>query len=57
VRPDQKDHLSTWNRLCRVVTPPDLETLNSHLIGGYAVVAVLPHAELDVVAGFLQKAS
>jgi anti-sigma factor RsiW len=114
VRADQKDHLSTWNRLCRVVTPPDLETLNSHLIGGrllatehggaaapfiyensqgqrlglvlrpmspelrtsasdmrlrtlngctwtnslgYEVVAVLPHAELDVVAGFLQKAS
>jgi anti-sigma factor RsiW len=114
---DQKDHLSTWlsNRLRRVVAPPDLETLNYHLIGGrllatehggaaalfiyedsqgqrlglvlrpmspelrastsdmregivngcawiangmgYAVVAALPDAELDRVAGFIQQAS
>ena len=114
---DQKDHLSTWlsSRLRRVVTPPDLEALNYHLIGGrllaterggaaalfvyedsqgqrlglvlrpmspelrastsdmregtvngcawiangmgYAVVAVLPDAELDRVAGFIQQAS
>jgi anti-sigma factor RsiW len=33
---DQKDHLSTWlsNRLRRVITPPDLEPVNYHLIGG-----------------------
>jgi anti-sigma factor RsiW len=33
---DQKDHLSTWlsDRLRRVVTPPDLQALNYHLIGG-----------------------
>jgi anti-sigma factor RsiW len=114
---DQKDHLSTWlsNRLRRIVAPPDLETLNYHLIGGrllatehggaaalliyedsqgqrlglvlrpmspelrastsdmregivngcawiangmgYAVVAALPDAELDRVAGFIQQAS